>query len=407
MESKELVNCPVCNSKKTTKIIDLDCGNFDNSTLYQSVKIHECEKCGHVFNSLSSKEFMGLIRYYNEEYAPANLGSNDKIGDRPGSNNQFTFERYGHIFGLIESHLNTNSIVLDVGCAMGGFLDYLQTKGIKNLNGIDPTQRYIDYAKRKKNYTIKRGSAEAIPFESESFDVLVLDQVLEHVADPLKVFSEAKRVLKNGGIFCLGVPDASRYDEIYFFDFYWFILREHIQHFDIEHLKLLAQQEGFELVNFTQNTIPMMSEKMMLPNLNACFRLTKKTTEMNITPNCFNLKKGIGKYVNNNWKKVSKKKNIINKLLLSGKPIYVWGIGREFLFLYESLGLKICNIIGLIDLNEYKQTNCTVSKMKIHDKSILCDATTESILLITAIAHVDAIKKTLEELGYRGQLLEL
>ena len=55
-----------------------------------------------------------------------------------------------------------------------------------------------------------------------------------------RFFREAKRVLADDGYLCIGIPDASRYDKMYFFDFFWFLIREHIQHFDIEHLKLLA-----------------------------------------------------------------------------------------------------------------------------------------------------------------------
>jgi len=100
---------------------------------------------------------------------------------------------------------------------MGGFLDYLHVKGIKSLSGIDPTKKYVNYAKQKGNYTIKLGSAESIPFEDNRFDLLVMDQVLEHLLEPRKAFQEAKRVLVDGGLFCIGVPDASRYDKTYFF----------------------------------------------------------------------------------------------------------------------------------------------------------------------------------------------
>jgi len=407
MINSKFVDCPICNYNKIKNIIDYDCGNFDSSKLYSTIKICECNSCGHIFNKLSSEDYDGLVRYYNEEYAPSNFGSNDKVGDRPGSNNKFTFERYNNIFKLIEPHIKFSSKVLDIGCAMGGFLNYIKTKGVNKLYGIDLTQKYIDYANQNNSYTIKLGNAESIPFENNLFDILVIDQVLEHVANPQKVFKEAKRVLKIGGIFCLGVPDASRYGENYFFDFYWFILREHIQHFDIEHLNLLANSEGFELVEYDQNTSPMMSEKMILPNLNVCFRLTEKTTDMEITTNCFNLDKEIKKYITSNLEKMKKKKTIINNLTNSGKPIYIWGIGREFLFLYASLGLKKCNIIGLIDMNKYKQDNYKVDEMKIFDKSILQNANSESILLITAIAHIDSIKETLIEMDYKGQILEL
>ena len=52
-----------------------------------------------------------------------------------------------------------------------------------------------------------------------------MDQVLEHLLHPRKVFQEVKRVLKNGGYFCLGVPNAQEYANSYIFDFFWFLLQ--------------------------------------------------------------------------------------------------------------------------------------------------------------------------------------
>lgn len=404
MKNKELINCPVCNSGKAINIIDLDCGNFDNSTLYQSVKICVCKECGHVYNRLSSDEIAGLLKYYNEEYAPTNMGSTDKIGDRPGSNDKNTLGRYDQLYDALSKYINNDVRVLDIGCAMGGFLDYLCAKAIKSLSGIDPTKKYVNYAKQKGNYTIKLGSAESIPFEDNSFDLLVMDQVLEHLVEPRKAFQEAKRVLVDGGLFCIGVPDASRYDKTYFFDFFWFLMREHIQHFDIEHITLLAESEGFDLLGLSKSETPMMSEKMILPNLNVIFRLTGGKSKINITNECFNLTKEIRKYVANELERLNKKKTVIDRLVKSKRPVYAWGIGREFLYLYESAGLKQCAIVGLIDANPYKQNNCVLDGKKIMDQAILSKVTPDSVLIITAIAHTAQIEKTLQEIHYSGEV---
>jgi len=407
MKNYELRGCPICNSDKKNNIVELNCGNYDNSNLYQTVRINCCEACGHIYNRLSLDEIDGLIKYYNEEYAPLNLGSTDKIGDRPGSNNPFTLKRYAQLYSLISSNVNSDSKVLDVGCAMGGFLDYLHKHGLNNLYGIDLIEDYVSYAKKKGDYNIKLGSAESIPFDDNSFDLLIMDQVMEHLVEPMKAFREAKRVLVDGGLLCIGVPDASRYDEIYFFDFYWFLMREHLQHFDVEHLKLLAEMEGFELISFNKTETPMMNEKMLLPNLNVPFRLTGETSRLNITENCFKLKKEIEQYIANDFEKLNKKRSIIDDLVVSKKPIYVWGTGREFLYLYENAGLKNCNIVGLIDANSYKQKTFTVDGERIMDSSILEKTKSNSVLIISAFAYVKQIKAALLKMGYSGQIIEI
>ncbi len=405
MEEDKTIKCPICNSEKWENLLNLNCGNLDSSTLYQIVKINACLECGHIYNGLSSFEIDNLMKYYNEEYGPTNIGSTDKTGDRPGSCNKNTFRRYDQIYNLVSKYIKNNCRVLDVGCAMGGFLDYLHQKGLTNLSGVDPIAKYVSCVKEKNNFDIKIGTAESIPYGNKTFDLLVMDQVIEHLIDPIDAFKEAKRVLADGGLLCLGVPDAMRYNKNYFFDFYWFLMREHIQHFDIEHLKLIASKEGFELIDFSESDTPMNSEKMILPNLNIIFRRTDKKIDFNINRNCFELKKEIKKYTINNLEKLNSKRKIINDLVVSQKPLYIWGIGREFLYLYEAAGLKNCNIVGLIDSNPYKRDNFLLNGKKIIDMKILKELNSNFLVIITAIAHSEIIKKTLEGFNYSGDVL--
>jgi len=93
-------------------------------------------------------------------------------------------------------------------------------------------------------------------------------------------------------------------------------------------------------------------------------------------------------------------------LAISQKPLYVWGIGREFLYLYESAGLKNCSIVGLIDTNPYKQNAFSVDGKTIMNISVLEKATSNSALIIGAIAHTKQIKSALSEIGYCGQIID-
>lgn len=407
MKKSKLHNCSICNSNKAINMLNLNCGNLDNSTLYQLVKIVVCKECGHIYNILSSREIAGLKKYYEKESAPTNISAADGVGDRPGSNNSvLALKRYAQLYTFISPYVKGNLKILDGGCATGGFLDYLSKHGLKKLYGFDISEKYISHAKKKGAYDVRIGNIESIPFDNDSMDLVVMDQVLEHLIEPRKAFKEAKRVLVNNGLLCISIPDASRYGKRYFFDFFWFLIREHIQHFDMEHLKLSAALEGFELVAYSKSETPMMSEKMILPVLITIFRLADRS-KSNINKDCFRLKKQIKHYILNNLEKLKKKRKIIDDLVVSQKPIYVWGIGREFMYLYESAGLKKCNISGLIDINPYKQKNYSVDNKKIKDKSILEKATSDSALIISAKAHIKQINNELLKMGYQGQIVKI
>ncbi len=105
-----------------------------------------------------------------------------------------------------------NSYFLDVGCGAGYAMQKAKEDKHCICKGIDPNPgdhgvgRYIK--DRVKVEQIVQGVAENIPFDSEEFDVVFSSHVLEHVMSEKDTLIEIKRVLKNDGIFIIGVPTA-------------------------------------------------------------------------------------------------------------------------------------------------------------------------------------------------------
>ncbi len=400
-----LASCPICGSQDNINLLDLNCGNLDASSLYPRVRLTCCGGCGHGYNRLSPSEIAGLASYYNDEYAPTNLRSIVKTGDLPGSASEITHNRYEHLFKLLSPHLQKNASILDVGCAAGGFLDFLKARGYSRLYGVEPTTAYLEKA-RHGGYNVRVGHAEDLGFETDMFDALVIEQVMEHLIDPASAFKEAARVLKEGGVLCLGVPDASRYDDFYYFDFYWLLMREHIQHFTIRSLSRLASEHGFELIEYQQTALPLMGAAMIMPNLSACFRFKgpgRRENHAEAVPNPQIFKK----YVDKESARLGVKRAQIETLTRDRKPVYVWGIGRECLYLFEAAGMKHCDVRGLIDLNPFKQQNATVQGMEISPPDILTHAPQQSVLIIGALAHEKDILRRLDALAYPGTVLAL
>jgi 2-polyprenyl-6-hydroxyphenyl methylase/3-demethylubiquinone-9 3-methyltransferase len=115
--------------------------------------------------------------------------------------------RVGYAKKLFEQHtINSEQInALEVGCG-GGILSEEIAKMGFITTGIDPSEQSLNSAIKhaidnnlKINY--KKGTGENLPFQNDSFDVVLCCDVLEHVYDLPKVISEISRVLKNGGIF--------------------------------------------------------------------------------------------------------------------------------------------------------------------------------------------------------------
>lgn len=104
--------------------------------------------------------------------------------------------------------LRSDSIVLDLG-AGAGIVSSMNLKGSSaKVCGIDLDNRvlknpYLDEA--------KIADISDIPYEDNTFDLVVSHNVLEHVEFPEKVFNEVNRVLKKGGKFIFKTPNKWHY----------------------------------------------------------------------------------------------------------------------------------------------------------------------------------------------------
>jgi len=145
--------------------------------------------------------------------------------------------------------------VLDVGCNDGTFSRVIFEKtGAGGLTGIDIEEAPILWAKKhwpEMKFIV--GDAQNLKFKSGSFAAVFCLEVLEHVADPLKVLEEFKRAMKRGGYGVFLVPSDSFLFRLIWFlwlNFYprgWVWRETHIQTFRHNFLAKLCRKVGFQL----------------------------------------------------------------------------------------------------------------------------------------------------------------
>jgi SAM-dependent methyltransferase len=95
--------------------------------------------------------------------------------------------------------------VLDIGCGIGDFLRFR-----KNTVGVDINKFNVDYCRSEnlEAFVIENGK---YPFSAETFEGAILDNVVEHLIDPIPALLEAKRILRKDGILIIGVPGKKGY----------------------------------------------------------------------------------------------------------------------------------------------------------------------------------------------------
>jgi SAM-dependent methyltransferase len=98
--------------------------------------------------------------------------------------------------------------VLDLGCRDGA-LTQAYADG-NEVVGVDADREALAEAAKLGIETRWADLDEPLPFEEESFDVVVAGELMEHLRDPARFTSEARRVLRPSGTFVASVPNAFR-----------------------------------------------------------------------------------------------------------------------------------------------------------------------------------------------------
>lgn len=108
-----------------------------------------------------------------------------------------------------------NKTVLDIATGTG-YGAKLMSSAANSVVGVDNNKEAIEYAKEHYSASNIRyivGSAEKIPIEDDSIDVVVSFETIEHLGDIYVFLGEVKRVLSSGGIFIVSTPNDDEFME--------------------------------------------------------------------------------------------------------------------------------------------------------------------------------------------------
>ncbi|ELS02154.1 methylase involved in ubiquinone/menaquinone biosynthesis [Xenococcus sp. PCC 7305] len=122
----------------------------------------------------------------------------------------FNFHNINHINKFLRKVIsqitNNQNYIVDVGAGNSPYYEYFTGK-IARYIAID---RFTSLANDDERQIEKlSGYAENLPLENETADIVLCNQVLEHVNDPIKATTEIYRILKPDGLFIGSVPHVS------------------------------------------------------------------------------------------------------------------------------------------------------------------------------------------------------
>jgi len=133
--------------------------------------------------------------------------------------------------------------ILDVGCGTGSLVSSLSKK--YEVVGCEYSKAALRFCQNRGDIPLVRSDAEKLPFKEESFDVVTLLDVVEHIDQDVEMLLDVRRVLKQRGYAIISAPAHM---------FLWQahdVLHHHKRRYASAELKYKLRLSGFEIVRMT------------------------------------------------------------------------------------------------------------------------------------------------------------
>ena len=234
------VACPLCAARDLTRLASID-------RYWMGVQTVACTACGMITTSpILSHE--ALSEFYASHYRRIYAKTSEPSLQYLEVNGIECRAAYSAQFLAGVAGLKGNPRVLDIGCAEGSILRALRAHvpGAVTV-GVEPNPNFAAFARAHAACSVVSDLSQVA---ERSFDLILINHVLEHVPDPVKTLSDLKEYLAPGGQMFIDVPDASAYDDIN--DLHL----AHLHHFTCTTLKRITRAAGLDSVHLERHQPP-------------------------------------------------------------------------------------------------------------------------------------------------------
>ena len=233
--------CPWCNSENNHKFLELK----DYFLTQEEFEILECDDCKLLFTSPCPTPDKIGDYYKSEDYLSHNEEKKSLFAKIYNKVKRINIKNK---FNIAVCHQPSAISLLDIGCGVGDFLLYAKEKGC-NITGIEPSEDARTIAEKKLECKIL-SPEELQNIPDNSFDIITMWHVLEHVADLKTEIQHLQRILKKDGKLVLALPNYKSYDAEYYKD-KWaaYDVPRHLSHFSQTSTKNIFKETNLQLID--------------------------------------------------------------------------------------------------------------------------------------------------------------
>lgn len=243
-------NCPVCGTDNKMLLYENifhTCNVLKKSNILISNEdvpsnINLCRNCGHKYLSKVLND--DVLKYY---YGVAESEYYDSVVAKPHDRIPNDTKRYAD---LIEKKCIGGKSVLEIGSGMGFLLYQLKLKGF-DCTGVEPSNFASSYSRSEFGLNVLTGILDYETFYNRKFDIIILNDVVEHISDINSLFNLMKFYLSpNGYVFILTGDSNSLYAKICRKKWLYFFSWEHVSFFNRTSLKYLFSNHSLKMHYF-------------------------------------------------------------------------------------------------------------------------------------------------------------
>jgi ubiquinone/menaquinone biosynthesis C-methylase UbiE len=238
-----MMHCPICSSPQG----ELFSSAFDRvlNRPERIWRIHRCLDCGFGWTEPTLRD-----EEIKQHYPPTYLGDTERTLDEflSGRLQQSrSWKKEVEKVDLVQGFVSGGRI-LDVGCGDGKFLWALDSRRW-NRTGVEFSEETVRLVNgRIDNLKLVEGDIFSSELRENTFDVVTLWHVLEHLPRPQEVLERVRRLLSPGGWVLISLPNLNSL-QARLFRRYWYAFDDvprHLYHFAPRPLEILLQEKGFQ-----------------------------------------------------------------------------------------------------------------------------------------------------------------
>lgn len=215
----------------------------------------ECEVCGFA-HVIPLRDEQQHAEFYEEEFYQ---GKENYIKNHMQDLEWWSIE-HNEKYDFFDRQLAERSSrrILDIGSGPGYFLKVGKDRGW-DVTGIEPGKPAYQFSTEELGLNIFNELFSTKNYKSfGKFDVIHMNNVLEHIPDPQQFLTFAYEILKTAGLICITVPnDYNPLQEIVVTylkkDPWWLVPKEHVNYFDCKSLSRLMKRVGLKIIYATSS----------------------------------------------------------------------------------------------------------------------------------------------------------